>query len=408
MSMTAINLMDPEFTTNPAAAYGRLREEAPVVPVNFPGVAAPVWLITRYEDVKAALTDPRFVVDRNNVPGLNEPSARDQIMEAMGVPEDLRPHLTTMVNMDGRAHSRLRTLVSPAFTSRRMDALRSRVEIVAAQLADDLRRKPEPDLLADFSAHLSGTIICELVGVDEADRAEVRGWIQGFAGDDQTRILERARLLVNYTKDLIARRRAEPGDDTISKLLAAEADGDQLTDTEIVTMFTMLIQTGYVTTAHFIPNAVVTLLDHPDQLDRLRADPELLPHAVDELLRVAGPITVGTMMYATEDLNLAGTPIRRGDTLAGCLVSANHDPRVFDDPDRFDIARIPASGRNHLAFYYGSHFCLGARLAEVESEVALRELLLARDGLSLAIERNQLEHHPNPIGNLLVRLPVHF
>jgi cytochrome P450 len=406
--MSAVNLMDPEFTNNPMRAYGRLREQAPVVPVLFPGVPTPIWLITRYDEVKAALMDERFVLDRNNVPGIDEPSAMDHMMDALGIPEEFRQYLKGMLTKDGKSHNRLRRLVAPAFTARRIQSLRPHVEHIAEQVAKQLKEKDGADLIEDFSNPFAGTIICELVGVDEADRPEMRKWIQNYANADPTRILESANYLIAYTKDLIERRRAAPADDLVSKLITHEDEGDRLTDAEIITMVLLLIHTGHHTTASFVPSAALALLDHPDQVKLLRAEPGLLPQAVTELLRTASPVTIGTLMYAVEDLDLAGTSIKRGDPLIACLVSANHDPRAFDDPERLDIRRTPIPNRQHVAFYHGPHFCLGASLAMLESEIALDQLFLKHDGLSLAIERDQIQYHPHPSGSLLARMPVHF
>jgi cytochrome P450 len=407
VSVPVVDLMSSDFLGEDRQGYSRLREQAPVVPVRLPGVETPVWLITRYHDVKAALTDPRFVMNRNNVPGEHGPSVMDEMMDAFGVPDEYREYLSGLLSMDGKDHALVRSLVAPAFTAARTEAMRAQVEQIADQLVETLKEKKEVDIIEDFSMPMAGTIICELIGVDEVDRPEVRKWIHTYSSGDPTRMLDSANRLVAYTKDLIKRRRDEPTDDLISKLiLTADEDGDRLSEAEMMAMVFLLIHTGHHTTSHFIPNAVLTLLDHPDQLARLHKNRDLLPGAVNELLRFANPVVLGTMMYAAEDLEFGGAQIKQGDTVTVCLLSANRDPRAFEDSDRFDISRKPATDRNHLTFSHGPHYCLASLLARLESEVALDRLCLRLEHLSLAIDRNEIAYHPHPGGILLSKLPV--
>jgi cytochrome P450 len=407
MTVPAVNLMDPNFLKDPVQGYGRLREQAPVVPVLFPNVPKPVWLITRYEEVKAALTDPRFVNNRNNVPGVEGPSAMEQMLDALGVPPEFRDYLNGLVSRDGSDHTRLRSLVAPAFSPRRMEAMRSHVERIAEELITVIKEKGEADLMADFAVPLAGLIICELIGVDEADRREVSGWIHNYSNSDPRRIIEAAQSLAEYTKALIARRRAEPADDLISKLISAvDENSDRMTEKEMMATVFTLVHTGNHATSHFIPNAVLTLLDHPDEVEKLRAEPALLPRAVDELLRVATPITLGTTMYAVEDLDFGGVKIEKGDTATVCLLSANRDPRVFARPDDFDMMRFAAGEENHLSFYHGVHYCLASALARVEGETAIDQLFLCNHGLSLAVDRSEVAYNPHPGGIFIAQLPV--
>jgi cytochrome P450 len=406
MSMAPVDLIDPIFAREPTKGFGRLREQAPVVAVRFPGVDVPTWLVLRYEAVKAALAEPRFVMDRGNVPGIEGPSPMDELMTAIGVPDEYRFYLRSMLSMDGKAHTRLRSLVAPAFTARRTNVMRPYVERVAAQLMDSVRDKGVIDLIADFSVPLAGTIISELIGIDEADRSEVGNAIHNYSDSNPSKILESAHQLVAYTKGLIARRRAKPGTDVVSALLQAVGeDGDKLTDDEVISVVMVLIHTGHHATSHFMPAAALKLMDHPDELARLRAEPKLLSQAVEELLRTASPVTIGAPMYVTEDFEFAGAPLKRGNVVLACLVSANHDPRVFTEPERFDVTRAAAINMN-LSFYHGPHYCLASSLARLESEVAIDYLFLRDDKLSLAVPRDQVKYHPNPSGSLLARLPV--
>ncbi|MGW4020938.1 cytochrome P450 family protein [Streptomyces sp. NPDC005009] len=378
-----VSLLDPEFTDDPIGAYARLREMSPLVRIGFPG-GPPVWLITRNEDISSALSDPRLVVDYQNVPGHQGPSLADQAIAALDLPDEFREYLAAnLMLVDGQYHSRLRRLVTPAFSAKRMKALRPRIEEISAQLIDALARKGSGDLIEEYSSPLTGTVICELIGVDEADQPQVRKWMNDYANADAD-IATSVRGLAEYVKELIARRRAEPADDMISFLVRkSEEDGDRLTEAEIVSLVLVVVNNGHHSTAHFIPNAILTLFDNPDQLALLRAKPEALPHAMYELMRVANPVPLAGPRYATEDMEFAGVPICKGDALTGSLQSANYDPRLFDEPERCDVERVLKRKESHVAFGAGPHYCLGATLAYIEGEVALDHLLIQRDGLTI-------------------------
>jgi cytochrome P450 len=211
-----------------------------------------------------------------------------------------------------------------------------------------------------------------------------------------------------YVRDLAGRRRAEPADDLITGLtLAHSTDSDRLSDVELVTMVLSLMIAGHETTAHLIGNGVLALLTHPGQLGLLREEPELMPGAVQELLRYCGPIVSAMVRYAGEEVKLGDTLIERGDRVQVVLAAANHDPRRFEDPERLDVTRKPdGAGIQHLAYSYGAHYCLGASLANQEAEVALAGLLTTYPGLALAAEPEDLEWKTIPSARQLVRLPV--
>jgi cytochrome P450 len=384
------SMVNPDLIADPRGGYGRLREEAPVVLGTSPD-GSPAWFVTRQEDVRTVLADPRFV---NNPTELGIEDVRFRMMEMIGVPVEYVPYLTdTILDVDGVDHVRLRKLVSRAFTVRRVTALRPRVEEIAAALLDGLAATvgavpPGPvDLLADFAYPLPITVICELVGVPEADRPSWRRWGAAFATMDKETVPGAMREMVDHVHDLIARRRAEPRDDLLSGLVHAEEDGDRLTDTELVTMVLTLVLAGHETTAHLITGATIALLAHPDQLDRLRREPELWPGAVHELMRWSGPVLVTRLRYAVADLDLDGTRIAAGDAVQAVLVSANFDPREYADPERLDLTRRPSGrGEGHVGFGHGPHYCLGAALARQEAEVALRALFDRFPALALAVD----------------------
>ncbi|WP_329550927.1 cytochrome P450 [Streptomyces sp. NBC_00696] len=408
MAEPIVSLLAPEFEDDPIGAFARLREKAPLVRIGFPG-GPPVWLITRSEEFKAAWSDPRLVTNISNVPGQEGPSIADQALASLDVPDELMRYFTSnLMLQDGQDHSRLRRLVAPAFSVRRIKALRPRIEQISAQLIEAFAQKGSGDLLREYATPLTGAVICELVGIDEPDQPQIRQWMDEYANIDRD-FTTSALSLFDYTKKLIERRRAEPADDMISTLVQTmDADGDHLTEDEIISMVGVLVNGGYHSTAHFIPNAVITLLDNPDQLALLRARPEALPHAINELMRIANPIPSAGPRYASEDMELAGVPICKGDAVTGSLQSVNYDPRVFAEPERCQVERVLKRGEGHLAFGSGPHRCIGAALAELEGEIALDHLFLKRDTLELAVDISELRYRELIPGGarLFSKLPV--
>ncbi|MFJ2157329.1 cytochrome P450 [Streptomyces sp. NPDC087856] len=408
MAEPIVSLLAPEFEDDPIGAFARLREKAPLVRIGFPG-GPPVWLITRSEEFKAAWSDPRLVTNISNVPGQEGPSIADQALASLDVPDELMRYFTSnLMLQDGQDHSRLRRLVAPAFSVRRIKALRPRIEQISAQLIEAFAQKGSGDLLREYATPLTGAVICELVGIDEPDQPQIRQWMDEYANIDRD-FTTSALSLFDYTKKLIERRRAEPADDMISTLVQTmDADGDHLTEDEIISMVGVLVNGGYHSTAHFIPNAVITLLGNPDQLALLRARPEALPHAINELMRIANPIPSAGPRYASEDMELAGVPICKGDAVTGSLQSVNYDPRVFAEPERCQVERVLKRGEGHLAFGSGPHRCIGAALAELEGEIALDHLFLKRDTLELAVDISELRYRELIPGGarLFSKLPV--
>lgn len=410
--MTAPALSDPALVTDSWAAFGRLREEAPVLRSSFGmGSDAPIWLVTRYADVRAVLSDPRFVNDPRNAPGT--PDTRLAALRAVGVGDDLIPYLTaSIIDVDGPDHTRLRTLVSRAFTVRRVSGLRPRVEEIAATLLNGSSPE-EPDtvvdLVEDYAYPLPITVICELVGIPEADRASWHTWGRALVSMDPQRVPEALHATVAHIHDLVARRRAEPADDLLSAMIRAqEEDGDRLSDFELVTMVLALVFAGHETTAHLIANSVPALLAHPDQLERLRRDPGLWPGAVTELMRRWGPVGLVRIRYAAEDVEIGGVAIPAGSAVQPVLSSANGDPREFADPDTLDVERVTGRGEGHVGFGHGAHYCLGAALARQEGEVALRALFTRFPDLRLAVAPQDLEWQAVPGSRRLASLPVHL
>jgi cytochrome P450 len=433
-----VDMYDEELLRDPAAGYARMREEAPLVRGVMPGVD-PAWIVTRYDDVKMVLSDPRFVVDPANVPGMRIASLNEQVQHALGIPaEYMKYRLSRMGSYDGAEHTRLRSPVAPALSVRRITALRPRVEEIVEELLGDLVAAAarggaggpsggdEPgvvDLIPHFAHPLARTVLCELVGIPEEDRPQWYVWYQGIWSASTEIRTEAWRGVVDYLRTLVETRRAAGGagdaDDLISMVIHAQehggpaqegrrdGKGGPLSDTEVISMIVMLGLTSQQS-ANLITNGALALLTHPEQLALLRADPELMPRAIHELLRWTSPAQVSPRIrYATEDLRIGDMPVRKGEPVAVALVAANLDPRRYDDPERLDITReLDGRRETHLAFGAGPHYCIGAALTRLEGEVALGALLRRFPDLALAADPNELERDPIPFQSRLTTLPV--
>ncbi|WP_078624511.1 cytochrome P450 family protein [Streptomyces monomycini] len=390
------NLMEPELLDNPYTAYGTLREQAPLVRARFID-DSPIWLVTRFDVVREVMRDQRFVNNPTLVPGFAGQDPRAKLIELFGIPEHLAPYLAdTILTSDPPVHTRLRRLVSRAFTARRIQDLRPRVERITDELLEQLPGHAEDgvvDLVEHFAYPLPITVICELVGIDEGDRTLWRRFGADLASLNPKRIGATMPEMIAHIHEVIDERRTALRDDLLSGLVRAQDDdGGRLSDVEMVTLVLTLVLAGHETTAHLISNGTLALLTHPDQRRLLDEDPALLPRAVHELMRWCGPIQATQLRYATEDTEVAGVQVRRGDALMFSLVAANHDPRHYDGPERLDLTRQPAGrAEDHVGFGHGMHYCLGASLARQEAEVAYGKLLARYPDLALALTPEQLE-----------------
>ncbi|WP_414506958.1 cytochrome P450 family protein [Streptomyces sp. NEAU-L66] len=407
------NVMDPALIADPFGGYGALREQGPVVRGRFMD-DSPVWLVTRFEEVRQVLRDQRFLNDPT-APSLgrsfdDSPTAR--LLEMMGLPEHFRPYLLgSILNNDAPDHTRLRRLVSRAFTARKITDLRPRVEQIADELLTRLPEYAEDgvvDLIKHFAYPLPIAVICELVGIAEADRPQWRKWGADLVSLQPDRLSTSFPAMIEHIHELIRERRGALTDDLLSELIRAhDDDGGRLSDVEMVTMILTVVLAGHETTAHLIGNGTAALLTHPDQLRLLRDDPALFPRAVHELLRWCGPVHMTQMRFASEDVDIAGTKIRKGDAVQLILVSANFDPRHYTDPERLDLTRHPAGhAENHVGFGHGMHYCLGATLAKQEGEVAFEKLFAHYPEVSLGVAQEQLERTPLPGSWRLDSLPL--
>ncbi|MDO5495633.1 MAG: cytochrome P450 [bacterium] len=303
-----------------------------------------------------------------------------------GVVDPIGPD--SMIGTDGEAHRRLRRLTREPFSATTIEQLRPRLTRVAEQLVREARRSPTFDLMEEFATRLPVTAICELLGIPEEDRGRFRAWGEAIAADLDAYVTaprERAagramRELQAYFTDLIPRRRADPGEDVLSHLIAAEEE-DRLSERELLVLCSLLVLAGFETTVNLIGNGVMALIRFPEQQEVLRADPSLIPGAVDEFLRYDAPIQI-VARFAPEDMEIAGVEIPATIPLSIMLGGANRDPAMFEDPATLDVTR--ANARKHLSFSTGPHNCLGAPLAVLEAEVAFAALFEALPELRLA------------------------
>ena len=399
------DLYSQDFFADAYATFAQMRQHDPVF--CQPGLdgETPIWWVTRYEDAEAVLLDDeRFVRD----PRLALPLEVLAEFQA-GVPKAFAFLDSHMLNRDGGHHRRLRRLVSKAFTPRMIEQLRPRIQEIADELLDPVGPQGEMELVSTFAFPLPITVIAELLGVPSADRDQFREWSDAFvrpAVDAQE--LERFGIqLIEFTRylhELFEARRRVPGEDLVSALVAVEDGGDTLSEQELSSMLGLLIVAGHETTVSLIGNATLALLTHPEQRVAIESDPSLLPRAVEELIRYDGPVERTLNRWAAVDVELRGQTIRRGESVIVILGSADRDPERFEEPDTLDLA-AQRDGR-HLGFGRGSHFCLGAPLARLETEIALGTLLRRLPGLRLGISPEELRWRPVPLFRSLVELPV--
>ncbi|NBE51839.1 cytochrome P450 family protein [Streptomyces boluensis] len=364
-----------DFGIDPYPAFRALRERGPVHHVRFP-TGDTAWMILGHEEARAALADPRM--------------RHDVRYSAEYDSDGLYSIGRNMLQTDPPDHTRLRSLVAREFTARRIKALRARIQVAVDELLDAMGPSGRGDLIDAFAFPLPLTVICELLGVPGVDHDTFRAWTAKILaiGEPETSGLAAQEMAV-YLAGLIEEKRqveqAAEGDLLHALVRAHEEDGDHLTDEELIGMAFLLLVAGHETTVNLIANAAHLLLTHPEQLAALRADAGLLENAVEEALRFEPPSQAGTYRYTSEPVTIAGTEIPKGARVVISLASANRDPARFPDPERFDIHRDPALTRSHLTFGHGIHHCLGAPLARLEANLALRALLdrfpdLAIDG----------------------------
>jgi cytochrome P450 len=388
-------LFGPAAPADRKAAYDAFAAAGPVHRIELPD-GRPAWLVTGYDAVRTALADPRLAKRPAG------PAAGGGL---------LTPALDAAINSDllhrdPPDHTRLRRLVSSAFTRRRVDALAPRVQHIADGLldglADELAERGEADLVGAFAYPLPITVIGELLGVPLGAQAEFRDWSATVAGGSAVageEWVDAAAALVGFVRELVVAKRAAPSDDLLSALVAARDGTDRLTEHELTSMAFLLLIAGHETTVNLIGNGMHTLLTHPEQLALLRAEPERLPGAVEELLRFAGPVQVATFRWASAPVPIGDTVVPAGALVVPAVLNAG---RLADDA--FDLTR--AADTAHLAFGHGIHHCLGAPLARLEGRIAIGSLLARLPGLQLAVPGSALRLRPSVLMFGLVSLPV--
>ncbi|WP_354382985.1 cytochrome P450 [Streptomyces sp. PvR034] len=392
-----------EFATDPYPAYAWLREHAPVHRTTLPsGVEA--WLVTRYADARQALADQRL--SKNPVHHA-EPGKT-------GIPGERSAGLMThLLNIDPPDHTRLRRLVSKAFTPRRVAEFAPRVQELTDHLIDAFARKGEADLIHEFAFPLPIYAICELLGVPREDQDDFRDWagmMIRHGGGPRGGVARSVKKIRAYLGELIHRKRDDLGDDLISDLIRASDHGDHLTEAEATAMCFVLLFAGFETTINLIGNGTYALFRNPDQRALLQeslaaGDRALLETGIEELLRYDGPVELATWRYATRPLTLGGQDIPAGDPVLVVLAAADRDPARFDDPDALDLSR---SDNQHLGYGHGIHYCIGAPLARLEGQTALATLLTRLPDLELAVPPEELRWRGGLIMRGLRTLPVRF
>ncbi len=395
-----------ETRNNPHPLYRRMRQEDPVFRV-IDGLGQTVWFFTRYEDSVAVLKDGRLIKDvRKNLPpevfekqfGGGNPFADSQS------PFDaINRH---MLNQDPPDHTRLRGLVHKAFTPSRVRDLQPRITQISNELLDAMQKKAQGDLIADFALPLPITVIAEILGIPAEDRDKFRRWVRIVLGGDLGSHMAMIMEFVQYMNEMLEVRRKEDTGDILSALVRVEEEGSRLDHMEVLSMIFLLLIAGHETTVNLIANGTLALLQHPDQLRKLRDNPELIPGAIEEILRYSGPVDATLNRWAAEAIEWEdGRVIEPGDVIIPLLLAANRDPEKFENPDQFDITRDP---NPHIAFGHGIHFCLGAPLARMEGAIAIRALLARLPDLALNTDPDKLQWGPTILLHNLLELPLTY
>ncbi|MFH8789212.1 cytochrome P450 family protein [Streptomyces roseoverticillatus] len=389
----------PEFFQNPYPFYDELRATAPVSQVTTGPGGRPGYLVTGYAEAKAAFTDP----------GLSKDTAR--FFAGRSNDRNLHPAVAhTMLATDPPEHTRLRRLVSKAFTTGAVTRLRPYIQHTVDHLLDSLPENGEADLITGLAIPLPVTVICQLLGVPEADRPQLHTWSNDlFAAGHPQRIDSASHAVAGYIANLIDAKRRAPDDSLLHDLIAVRDEGEQLSkdeqlsEDELVSLAVLLLVAGHETTTNFIGNAVLALLQHPALLNRARSNPAKIGSMLDELLRYDSPVGIATFRYSTEAITLGNTEIPAGAPVLISPAAANRDPVRYPAPSCPDADR---DARGHLAFGHGIHRCLGAPLALAEAEIALRALLTRFPGLRLAVPAGEFQWRRARLMRGLESLPV--
>ena len=397
------DLLSQDTLRDPLAFYARLREHEPLTSFAFGAIK--VWVIsTSYDETAELLRDPRLVKEIRHV----FPEGAEQPFQQYG--ETMQLLTQNMLGADPPDHTRLRGLVSKAFTPRMIEQLHPRIQQITDDVLDAVQGQGQMDIVADFAYPLPMTVISEMLGISLEDRAQFRIWTQNLLNAFSTPGQEAEAIAVgdtfiNFIRTLLTTKRVQPGNDLISSLLQVEEQGDKLSENELVSMVWLLIVAGHETTVNLLSNGTLALLQHPEQIQLLQQDPTLVTATVEELLRYTAPVLFAGARWASEDIPFRGQVIHKGEVVRLSAIAADTDPQQFTDPLKLDITR---QVNKHLAFGKGIHVCLGAPLARLEGQIAFGTLFRRLPNLRLACEPEQLTW--NALANLrsLRNLPVTF
>jgi cytochrome P450 len=396
-------LFDRAFIDDPYPAYAWLREHSPVHRTRLPnGVEA--YLVTRHEDVKSVLADPRLSKNAaTSFPGWTPGRT--------GIPGEHRSGVAAhLLNLDPPDHTRLRRLVAKAFTPRRIAEFEPQIRRIADELLDECERTAREgdgtvDLIRGYACPLPVAVILEMLGVPAEDRAIFHEWAFGVVDRSGPRggVGRSVKRIRGYLREAIHKKRLNPGEDLLTALVRASDDGEHLSEDEAASMAFILLFAGFETTINLVGNGTLALLTHPEQRARLLAEPGLLENAVEELLRYDGPVEFGTWRFTTEPISVGGVRIPAGEPVLAVLAAADRDPARFAEPDVLDLGRA-ATG--HLALGHGIHFCIGAPLARLEGRIGFERLLARHPEAALASPADTLRWHSGLIMRGLCELPV--
>lgn len=379
------NLVSADYKLDPRPTLARMHTQGEVIGVKFPFVGE-TRLVVSHTGVTEMLKDSRRFVQRPQNAGV-----KHRIGLQWWMPRTVKALGNSMIGQDDPEHRRLRGLVDEAFTRRGVEVLRGRIEDIADGLLDHMAHVPQPDLVEQFARRLPLMVIAELLGLPEEDHDKLHTWAQSFINGTSLMAIAmgvpRVLRMSRYLREKIKEARIAPRPGLLRELIAAEENGDRLSDDEMLAMVFLLFFAGHETTTHLISVGTLTLLKHEETRDRLIAQPELWPRAVEELLRWCSTVEFSKPRYVAEAGEFRGVKLGRGQTVFAGLAAANYDPEVFADPDRFDIDRDP---NPHLAFGSGVHFCLGHQLARLEAQIAFERMFDRYPKLALAVPEAEL------------------
>lgn len=398
-----IDINSPQMQANPYPTYAKMRQADEPVQVDHRVAGNNAYFLTRYDDVKSVLKDPRFANDRRRLPDAEDWTKKWYI------PGPLKIFGDSMALADAPDHTRLRNLVHKAFTPKMIHDLESNMQQMSHNLLDEAQGKPQIDFIADFALPLPLNVICDMMGVPQSDRPKMHRWMADTITDTSGGLLAKFPRLLNtlglnrFLNKLIEDRRRHPQDDLTTALVQAEADGEKLSEDELLAMLFLILFAGHETTVNLIGSGTLALLQHPQQFEQLKQNRDMLDIAIEEMLRYTNPVQHIAMRYALEDVEVGGVHIPQQSTVMLGIAAANRDETIFENASAFDITRQP---NPHIAFGFGIHYCLGAPLARLEAKTAFNVLLDRYPNLELAVPASQLEWRGAPALRGLKSFPV--